>query len=49
MIVKRPTYLPGDREDFDRPYRNSYHRVLLKRPGFGRDIQPLIPSSVFEP
>jgi RNA polymerase sigma-70 factor (ECF subfamily) len=37
MIVERPTYRPGDRDDFDRLYRDSYARVLYTLLGILRD------------
>src|SRR5215204_6049786 len=37
MQGERPTYRPGIREDFDRLFRDSYHRILFMLTGVLRD------------
>src|SRR6266498_879600 len=37
MREDRPTYRPGVREDFDRLFRDSYHRILFTLTGVLRD------------
>jgi DNA-directed RNA polymerase specialized sigma24 family protein len=37
MQEERPTYRPGVPEDFDRLFRDSYHRILFTLTGILRD------------
>jgi RNA polymerase sigma-70 factor (ECF subfamily) len=37
MREDRPTYRPGEREDFDRLFRDSYQRILFTLTGILRD------------